>query len=99
MRQLGVPTVLQAHAWAALGAMSLVDEPLCCTTVPLLVAELARNSAPAVRGNALLALSDIASQHTLLVDPHLKVRRAACLLAAHSVLHAPAHAHLPTVRR
>ena len=52
--------------------MSLVDEPLCRNTTPLLVAELKRNAAPAVRANAMLALSDIAAVQTMLVDVHLK---------------------------
>lgn len=71
-RQLGVPSVLQAQAWLALGSMSLVDEPLCRNTTPLLVAELKRNASPAVRANAMLALSDIAAIQTMLVDVHLK---------------------------
>ena len=67
-----MPAVLQAQAWLALGSMSLVDEPLCRNTTPLLVAELKRNAAPAVRANAMLALSDIAAVQTMLVDVHLK---------------------------
>jgi hypothetical protein len=52
--------------------MSLVDEPLCRETTPLLVAELKRNTSPAVRANAMLALSDIAAIQTMLVDVHMK---------------------------
>lgn len=52
--------------------MSLVDEPLCRNTTPLLVSELKRNASPAVRANAMLALSDIAAIQTMLVDVHLK---------------------------
>lgn len=66
-----MPQPLQAQAWAALGKLSLVDEPLCRATVPLMVSQLSSSTLPAVRNNILLVLSDMCMQYTLLVDPHL----------------------------
>jgi non-SMC mitotic condensation complex subunit 1 len=75
--QLAVRPALQAQAWAALGKVSLVDEPLCRSTAPLMVAQLARSPHPAVRNNVLLALCDMCMQYTLLVDAHLGTIAAA----------------------
>lgn len=41
-RQLAVPSVVQAHAWAALGKVCLCNEALTNSTAPLLVQVCAR---------------------------------------------------------
>eukprot|EP00892_Ulva_mutabilis_P001643 jgi/Ulvmu1/1147/UM107_0021.1 len=84
-RQLAVPSVLQAHAWAALGKVCLCSDALTNATAPLLVQELARSKSPAVRNNALLALCDICQQSTALVDTHLR-QVAACMRDPHPLL-------------
>ena len=53
---------VQAHAWAALGKLCLTDEGLAKKCVPLLVQELGRAHAPAVRNNIIVALADMCIQ-------------------------------------
>ena len=56
---------VQAHAWAALGKLCLTDEGLAKKCVPLLVQELGRAHAPAVRNNIIVALADMCIQVSL----------------------------------
>ena len=59
------PVAVQAHAWAALGKLCLTDEGLAKKCVPLLVQELGRAHAPAVRNNIIVALADMCIQMSL----------------------------------
>ena len=58
---------VQAHAWAALGKICLTDEGLAKKCMPLLVQELGRAHAPAVRNNIIVALADMCVQVSLTI--------------------------------
>ena len=75
----GVPDLLQAHAWTALGKCCLADEALARECVPLFFQELADEArAPAVRNNLVVALTDLCVRFTSLVDVHVG-KLARCL--------------------
>jgi condensin-2 complex subunit D3 len=78
VRKVTVPADVRAHAWTALGKACLVDEPLAKRTLPFFVQQLQACDAAAVRNNILVALADLCTRYTGLVEPHAG-RLAACL--------------------
>ena len=78
VRRVTVPADVRAHAWTALGKACLVDEPLAKRTLPFFVQQLQACDAAPVRNNILVALADLCTRYTGLVEPHAG-RLAACL--------------------
>jgi len=75
------PPSVRAHAFAALGKACLRLPSVAKATVAAFVRELGASggeTAPAIRNNALFALSDLCVRYTALVDSHLPAIAAAC---------------------
>ena len=73
-----VPSVVRAHAWAALGKLCVAHEPLAKKCAVLFVDEAEKGAEAAARNNALVALTDLCVKFTSVVDGRMD-RLAACL--------------------
>ena len=67
-----IPTIVQAHAWVALGKLCFVDATLARTCLPLFVQQLGLSTTnAAVRNNIVIVLSDLCMKYTSLVDAYV----------------------------